>query len=202
MCNICNGMTGNMGDNRSDELMVIEDNIRNTYGSVVWSHKIQEKQADISIKKYKILETMRVIASSLTSVGIISLLFSNDLWIKIVSALLSFISVGVSAFFKSFDLQKTVSSHKATANKLLKARDELRLLLIKTRLDTSSTKVLLEEYQQLVAEIDAIYAEAPTTSDLAVRKARTALNVTKDNLITDAEIDNNLPQSLRKDYVE
>ena len=89
VCNICNGMTGNMGDNRSDELMVIEDNIRNTYGSVVWSHKIQEKQSDISIQKYKLLETMRVIASSLTSVGIISLLFSNDLWIKIVSAILS-----------------------------------------------------------------------------------------------------------------
>lgn len=56
MCNICNGMTGNMGDNRSDELMVIEDNIRNTYGSVVWSHKIQEKQSDISIKNISFLK--------------------------------------------------------------------------------------------------------------------------------------------------
>ena len=94
--------------NMPDNYKIIEDNLRNTYGSVVWSHKIQEKQADISVKKYKVLEIVRIIASSLTSVGIISLLFSNELWIKIVSALLSFVSVAVSAIFKSFDLQTMI----------------------------------------------------------------------------------------------
>ena len=185
-----------------DNYKIIEDNLRNTYGSVVWSHKIQEKQADISVKKYKVLEIVRIIASSLTSVGIISLLFSNELWIKIVSALLSFVSVAVSAIFKSFDLQTMISRHKTTANKLLKSRDELKILLIKTRLQQEPAKVLLDEYQQLVKEIDAIYSDAPTTTNSAVKKARIALNITKDNLITDAEIDNNLPQSLRKDYIE
>jgi len=33
--------------NMPDNYKIIEDNLRNTYGSVVWSHKIQEKQADI-----------------------------------------------------------------------------------------------------------------------------------------------------------
>lgn len=29
-----------------DEYKILEDSVRNTFGSVVWSHKIHEKQAD------------------------------------------------------------------------------------------------------------------------------------------------------------
>lgn len=32
---------------KEDEYLVLEGNVRHSYMSVVWSHKIQEKQADI-----------------------------------------------------------------------------------------------------------------------------------------------------------
>jgi len=93
----------------------IESSVRDTLGGVVWSHKIQEKQADIYETKFKRLETAKIISSSLTSAGIVSLLFTDELWIKIVSALLSFVSIFVGAFFKSFDLRTMVVQHKKTA---------------------------------------------------------------------------------------
>lgn len=38
---------------KEDEYLVLEDNVRHSYMSVVWSHKIQEKQADILTNYYK-----------------------------------------------------------------------------------------------------------------------------------------------------
>ena len=48
------------------KVQVLEDSIRNTLGSVVWSHKIHEKEADLILWKYKILETVKIISNSLT----------------------------------------------------------------------------------------------------------------------------------------
>ena len=83
---------------------VLESAVRQTFAGVVWSHKIQEKQADILAKRFKRMELVKIAASSLTSVGIVSLLIIDEWLIKIASALVSFVSVFVSGFFKSFDL--------------------------------------------------------------------------------------------------
>lgn len=181
-----------------NEYLVLEDSVRNSFGSVVWSHKIQEKQADIYSLKYKYMETINIIAASLTSVGIVSLLFTDELWLKILSSLLSFISIFVSAFFKSFNLQELVSLHNKTAQKLLCVRDELKFLLMLICLKQKEINELTDMYKSIVIKLDKIYAEAPRTTDKAVDKARIALNVTKDNNFTDVEIDRNLPNTLKR----
>lgn len=91
-----------------EEYIILEDSVRNTFGGVIWSHKIQEKQADIYSSQYKYMETAKIVAASLTSVGIVSLLFTGQVWIKVLSAIISFVSVFISAFFKSFDLQALI----------------------------------------------------------------------------------------------
>ena len=77
----------------------METSVKRSYASVVWSHKIQEKQCDIYTRQYKLLETLNIIAASATSVGILSLIFTNQFWIKIISAILSFVTIFVSAYF-------------------------------------------------------------------------------------------------------
>ena len=164
-----------------NEYSILEDSVRNTFGSVVWSHKIQEKQADIYFLQYKYMETIKIATASLTSVGIVS-----------------FVSVFISAFFKSFDLQTLVSVHNNTAQKLLKIRDELKLLLMLIHLKQKTVNELAAMYQDIVEKLDILYAEAPRTTDKAVKKARTALNVNHDNQFTDEEINCNLPNSLHR----
>ena len=58
---------------------VLESAVRQTFAGVVWSHKIQEKQADIFAKRFKRMELVKIAASSLTSVGIVSLLMYSAL---------------------------------------------------------------------------------------------------------------------------
>jgi len=80
----------------SDELNILENTVRASFAGVVWSHKIQEKQADICDRKYKWLEIIRIVASAITSVGIITLVFVDELWVKLASTLVSFVTVVIS----------------------------------------------------------------------------------------------------------
>ena len=181
-----------------DSYKVLEDTVRDSYASVVWSHKIQEKQSDIYAEKYKKMETVNIAAASLTSVGIVAMIFTDPLWLKLVSAIVSFATVYIAAYYKSFDLQNLVASHKATANKLIAVRDQYKLLLTKIRLQSDTVEALLANYGELVKESDAIYLEAPSTTDDAVARAREALKVTQDNTFSVEEIDSFLPESLRR----
>lgn len=176
----------------------LEDSVRNSYGSVVWSHKIQEKQADIYSNKYKILETISIATASLTSAGIIAIIFVDPFWLKLISAFVSFAAFFVSAYVRSFDLQKSISLHKTTANKLIVVRDQYKLLLLAIKLKKDNVVNLYKEYELLVKRTDEIYAEAPNTTEKAVEQARVALNIKKDNTFSDEEIDSFLPESLRR----
>lgn len=181
-----------------DNYEVLEDVVRNSYSGVVWSHKIQEKQSDIYAEKFKKMETINIGSASLTSVGIIAMVFTDPLWLKLVSALVSFASVYITAYFKSFDLQKLITSHKSTANKLVVVRDRYKVLLTEIKLQSDSVANLLSKYDDLVKETDAIYLEAPSTTDEAVDRASEALKIKKDNTLSDEEIDSFLPISLRR----
>lgn len=181
-----------------NEYAILEDSVRNTFGSVVWSHKIQEKQADIYFSQYKCMETIKIVTASLTSVGIVSLIFTDHMWLKVLSAFISFISAFISAFFKSFDFQTLISAHNNSAQKLLTIRDDLKLLLMLIHLKQKTVNELTDKYQEIVEKLDALYAEAPRTTDKAVEKARIALNIEHDNQFTDEEINCNLPSSLHR----
>ena len=102
------------------------------------------------------------------------------------------------AFFKSFDLKAMTSQHKQTANSLLEIRDELKLLLLQIHLQTEDEQALYNQYEALVRRLDTVYKDAPSTTEKAVGMARTALQINKDNDITDKEIDLSLPIALRK----
>lgn len=181
-----------------DNYDVMENVVRDSYSGVVWSHKIQEKQSDIYAKKFKTMEIINIGAASLTSVGIIAMVFTDPLWLKLVSALVSFASVYITVYFRSFDLQKLITSHKATANKLVVIRDRYKVLLTEIKLQSDSVVNLLSKYDDLVKETDTIYLEAPSTTDKAVDRASKALKIKKDNTFSDEEVDSFLPISLRR----
>lgn len=181
-----------------DNYRVLEDVARYSYMGVVWTHKIQEKQSDIYAEKFKKMETINIGAASLTSVGIIAIIFTDPLWLKLISALISFATVYITAYFKSFDLQKLIASHKATANKLIAVRDQYKLLLTEIKFQSDSVENLFSKYSELVREADGIYLEAPSTTDEAVDRASEALKTKKDNTFSDDEIDSFLPSSLRR----
>ena len=122
----------------ADQYNILEDAVRDMFARAVWSHKIQEKQSDIYQMRYKWMETVSILCASLTAVGILSTIFTDQLWLKIVSAILSFATAFIAAYFKSFDLSTLTKSHKETANKLLIVRNEITSLLTSIKLKEKS----------------------------------------------------------------
>lgn len=181
-----------------DNYRVLEDVVRDSYAGIVWSHKIQEKQSDIYAKEFKWMENINIGATALTSAGIIAMIFTDPLWLKLISALISFATVYITAYLKSFNLQKLITLHKTTANKLISVRDQYKVLLTEIKLQSDSVENLLSRYNDLVKETDSIYLEAPSTTEEAVDKASKALKIKKDNTFSGEEIDSFLPSSLRR----
>lgn len=181
-----------------DKYLILEDCIRKTYGNVVWCHKIQEKQADIYSNRYKRLETAKIVVASFTSCGIISVIFTDDLWLKIVSAVLSLVTIFITAYFKSFDLNNLTKAHKQSALEFLEVRNELELLLLSIHLREDSINNIKEKYALLVQKMNTVNSKAPNCTDKAVEKAEEALKVKKDNTYSDDEIDLFLPNKLRR----
>lgn len=177
----------------------LESTVRQTYASVVWSHKIQEKQADIYMTRFSYMEIAKIILASITSVGIISVLFIDDIWIKAVTTLVSFCSVFITSYFKSFDLQNLISQHKQTANNLLKCRDDLLVLLMKVRQEICPLHELNQLYEVHLINVHKIYSDAPSTTKKAVQQARKSLKINQDNTFSNSEIDGFLPIELRRD---
>ena len=58
-------------------------------------------------------------------IGILSTIFTDRLWIKIVSSILSFATVFIAAYLKSFDLNKLSKAHKEAANRPLIVQNEI-----------------------------------------------------------------------------
>jgi len=180
------------------DLRILEDTVRTSFAGVVWSHKIQEKQADICSQKFKSLETVRIIASALTSCGVIGLVFVDGLWLKLTSSLISLIVVVISALFKSFSIQELCTAHKIAAHNLLALRDKYQHLLMEIRIGTRSFDELNHEYSALEKEKHQAYFDSPNTSDKAVELAGKALKIKGDNTYTGDEINSFLPEFLRK----
>lgn len=187
-----------MSEQKVDSYIGLEDLVRNAYAGVVWSHKIQEKQADIYADRFSYLKIANIILAGLSSAGIITIIFTDPYWLKIISAVVSFLSFLITAYFKSFNLLGLNSAHKTTANQLISIRDRYKSLLFKIKYRMNTVEELLNEHQKLQKETSTIYLEAPSTTYKAVAKASDALKVKKDNTFTDEEIDSFLPSSLRR----
>jgi hypothetical protein len=181
-----------------NKFQILEDSVRNTFGRVMWSHKIQEKQADILAGLSSQIMWANIILASFTSAGVVSTVFLDRYWMKLASALVSFLSAAAAALSKQLDLTDRVKVHRKAATDYLSVKDRLQILLMMIHLQQEPFDNLEKEYISLAASVDAINAQAPQTTDSAVARASRALHVGKDDEITDDEIDNGLPQSLRK----
>ena len=177
---------------------VLEDVVRDLFIRAVWSHKTQEKQAEIYQKRYVWMKTVEITCASLTSVGIISTIFSDCLLLRIISAVLSLGAVFIAAFFKAFDLQTMAKTNKEAACELLIVRNKAMELLTSIKLMSKNETEIERLYSKLMGEANEVYRRAPQTTLEALQMANDALNTQGDNTFSAQDIDANLPEGLKK----
>ena len=182
----------------STSIHILEGQLRECFGRVVYSHKTHEKYADILQKRLSRLKLSQIVLSVITTGGFISVLFGIETIGSIIASTVSAALLGLNIYMKGEDLGELVRRHKGTASEIWLIREKYQSLIT----DLATKKEPLETIQQkrdvLTEDLHSVYANAPRTTDKAYKKAQQALKNSEDMTFSDREIDAFLPNELKR----
>lgn len=177
---------------------ILEAQIRECFGRVVYTHKTHEKMADHCATILTRLKLMQIGIAALTSGGAVALVFWDPLGLKIATALLSIATLWSSGYMKGFDPGGTAQKHRDAAATLWDIRESYLSLIVNLKCGLTDLAAAAQRRDELQALLAKIYKGAPQTNDKAYEKAQRALKDLEDYTFSDAEIDHFLPPGLRK----
>lgn len=176
--------------------LALEDQIRECYGRVVYTHKTHERMADRCSDTLRVYKLSQIVLSALTTAGAVGVLVTDEGWIKITTAVVSFATLFVAAYLKDVDPGAIAQKHKDAAAKLWNIRECYLSLL--TDLPRLPHEAAIGRRDELQAMLAAVYAGSPQTNGKAYKEAQDRLKNMEDLTFTDAEIDCFLPLSLKR----
>jgi hypothetical protein len=176
----------------------ILDTIRDSYGRVVYTHKTYEKQLEIMSFQLAVYRWVRFIVIALTATGAISVLITNTRWLEIVTALFGSLSLLLTLYGLGFAPEKVISDYRRVARRLWHVRERYLHLISDLVSGNTTDEEAIQLRRKLTDELAEIYLDAPDTTSRAYQRARKALRVSEEMSFADQEIDEFLPNSLKK----
>lgn len=183
---------------KSTQMDILESQIRECFGRVVYSHKTQEKCADIVLRLHKKLKLSLIILSAVVTTSLLIKLFGDNQWALMVGVILSTILFGLNTYMKDYDLGEISQKHTNAANELWDIRESYLSLLTDIRANQLSVNQIINQRDALQKRLYNIYSGSPRTNFKAYKEASKALKVNEELTFSDKEIDAFLPKELRK----
>lgn len=185
-------------DDTPDSRAILEDQLRECFGRVVYSHKTHEKCADILTARLSTIKLAQIILSAITTGGFISAVFGAEKVGVLIGIIVSTVLLALNAFTKNYDLGELSQKHKRAASDLWLIREKYLSLIADLRMREKPLESLQKERDTLLEDLHSVYSGAPTTSYQAYRKAQQSLQKLEDMTFSDEEIDTFLPGKLKK----
>ena len=176
----------------------LEGQIRECFGRVVYSHKTHEKQADLCASTLRHFKLAQIGLAAVTTSGTLAILFSEDFVLKLITALVSLLSLFVTGYMKGFDPGAAAQKHRDTAADLWAIRESYLSLLTDLTGGAIPEETARDRRDSLQAALAAIYKSAPGTTPKAYGKAQEGLQKFEDYTFNPGEIDKFLPEALKK----
>lgn len=177
---------------------IVEAQIRECFGRVVYSHKTHEKCADILLSRLSLLKHTQIVLSVLVSGTLLTEILGNQPSKGIVPTVLSSILLFINLYFKNYNPGQMAQAHKQTADKLWNVRESYLSLLTDLVSDIITLAQAADKRDKLQKELAAIYSNAPRTNSNAYCKAQHALKYKEDMTFSVEEIDAFLPDVLKQ----
>lgn len=175
---------------------ILYNQIEEAYGKVVYTYTTHIIHAGRLYKRNSRLKWLQIILSALSTGGIFSVIFINKFAVKVLTALCSTAMLVLTSYFKDRDLSAIYRQHVETSNKLWGARENyLSFLVDYPYLSDQERKNRRDVLQQ---EVSAIYKEAPLTDSKSYALAQKALKEKESQFFTREELNQMLPQLLRR----
>jgi hypothetical protein len=174
--------------------------IRETYGKVVYSHKIHEKQSDLCFRRHRLQRGWLVALTAVSSgtlLASVAGLFIEQQHAALVTSFIALLVTALNLGTKTFKYGEESQRHREAAARLWDVRESYLSLIT----DMMSHAVTVEdargrrdELQELAREI---YSDAPRTTSRAYELARDGLKDNEELTFSEQELDAFVPEHLR-----
>ena len=185
-------------DDTPDSRHILEGQLRECYGRLVYSHKTHEKCADILLSRFAKIKLWQIVLSAITTAGFIGAVVGAGTIGAIVGMIVSTVLLALNAYTKSYDLGELAQKHKQAANDLWLIREQYLSLLVDLAMREKPIEALQSHRDALVEQLHTAYSGAPSTTSDAYKEAQSALQHREDMTFTDNEIDLLLPKELKR----
>lgn len=177
---------------------VLEGQLRECYGRVVYSHKTHEKCSDILLSRLSAIKLWQIILSALTTGGFVATFFGAGEIGTSVGIIVSTLLLILNAYTKNYDLGELAQKHKHAANEIWLIRERYLSLLTDLAMGEKPIEQLQSERDSLLENLHSVYSGSPNTTFDAYKKARYALKTKEDLTFSNEEIDAFLPKELKR----
>jgi hypothetical protein len=185
-------------DDTPQSRSILEGQLREGYGRVVYSHKTHEKCADILLEKQGRIRFWQIVLSAVTTAGFIGAVFGAGQIGAVLGLIVSTVLLALNSYTKNYDLGELAQKHRVTASNLWLVREKYVSLLVDVAMREKPIESLQQQRDELVVELHKIYSGAPSTNSEAYIKAQEGLQRNQDMTFTDEEIDAFLPKELKR----
>lgn len=180
---------------------ILQAEIRQAFGRVVYTHKAQEKCADDKLFWFKVTRWVQTGLAAATTTGFFAVILGDPTKhhdSAVAGAVASLLLTALNLYAQGGNAMGDVDKHTATASKLWLAREQYLSLLS----DIKARTIKIEEAKQirntLQTKLAEIYSTAPRTNKRAYKAAQSGLKDNEELTFRDHEIDVFLPVELRK----
>ncbi|EJQ0210390.1 TPA: SLATT domain-containing protein [Escherichia coli] len=177
---------------------VLEGQIRECYGRVVYSHKTHEKCSDILLSRLSSIKFWQIILSALTTGGFLATFFGAGEVGTGVGIVVSTLLLILNTYTKDYDLGELAQKHKQAANEIWLIREKYLSLLTDLAMGEKPIEQLQSERDSLLESLHSVYSGSPSTTFEAYKKAQDALKNKEDLTFSEEEIDAFLPKELKR----
>ena len=177
---------------------LVEGQVRECYGRVVYSHKTHEKCADILLERLSKIKFWQILLSSITTAGFIAAILGAGPIGAVIGVLVSTTLLVLNAYTKDYDLSELAQKHRQAAADLWLIREKYLALITDLRVGEESLDRITARRDEILEDLYAVHSGAPNTTFQAYKKAQGALQQYEEMSFSDAELDALLPIALRR----
>jgi len=183
---------------QENQIEIIESQLRQCYGLVVWTHKVQEKCADILNERNNAVKFWQIVLSAITTSGIFITVLGESKTAGIASAIVSMLSLALTTYVKKYDLGGMAQKHADAAVSVWNIREKYLSLLTDTKAEFIDINEIRSTRNKLQSDLHKLYKGSPRTINKAYEEASNALKNMEEMTFSDEEIDKFVPLPLKK----
>ena len=174
----------------------LESQIREAYGRVTYTQTCHDKFINRVISLNDQIKIWQIILSAITTSGFIVAIFSDNKVASILGALVSLVLLILNTYTKNFNLIESAQEHKSASDLLWKIREEYVSLL--TDFEILEIEEIMRKRDELQERTATVYSNSPRTDAKSYSAAQKSLKCEEEQTFSDEEIDNMLPNSIRR----